>query len=182
MWEKHLWGSQMLGTDRSRSFQKNLILLPSRSSVLVFQPQIYHIGTTQFFFGPSSGKCLELRRSKTILLATAWTLLFWLWERVSWTLTSQFMLFETNTNVLPSETSFMAWSKKCFSTCWIAYFIILSRHNPYLCIPSTSLKQNTQFQFTKIDIIASSHVWWDKSRQFIGNDLCWIHQAVPLVA
>ena len=122
----------------------------------------------RFLFGTSSGKCLELRRSQTILLATAWTFLFWLWECVS----SQSMLFKTNTDVLPSRKSFMARSKKCFSTSWIAYFIILSRHNPYLYIPSTSLKQNKQFQFTKIDIIASSHVWWDKSREFIWNDLC----------
>ena len=40
----------MRGTDRTRSFQKNLILFPFRSSVLVFQPQIYHIGTTQISF------------------------------------------------------------------------------------------------------------------------------------
>lgn len=41
----------MLGTDRTRSFQKNLILFPFRSSVLIFQPQkIYHIGTTQISF------------------------------------------------------------------------------------------------------------------------------------
>ena len=171
MWEKHLWGSQMLGTDRSRSFQKNLILLPSRSSVLVFQPEIYHIGTTQFFWAI----IWQVLRAETVKNYTACHSM------------DAFILI-VRARVLNSDIPvYVVWDKykrftfsnklygliqEVFSTCWIAYFIILSRHNPCLCIPSTSLKQNTQFQFTKIDIIASSHVWWDKSRQFIWNDLC----------
>ena len=99
----------MLGTDRTRSFQKNPITFPCRSSVLVSQPQkICHIGTTQISFWAIIWQVL---RADTVTNYTACHRMdaFILIVRVRvMNSTSQSMLFKTNTNVLPSRTSFMA--------------------------------------------------------------------------
>lgn len=95
----------------------------------------------RFFLETLSGTLMELIRSNTMLVATACTLLFCWSDRMSWTLTSQSILSNTNTNVLPSFNSCTARSKKCFPiSSWTVYFIDFERHTPYLCNLTTSWK------------------------------------------
>ena len=80
-------------------------------------------------------------------------LLLFCWsDRMSWTLTSQSILSNTKTNVLPSFNSCTARSKKYFPiSSWTVYFIDLERQTPYLCNWSTSWKgiQRSKLQVRK---------------------------------
>ena len=120
-------------------FSHALVLLNRQSK------QIQHVAVVKVFLGPLSGMLLEEIRSNTMLEATACS------DRMSWTLTSQTMLSNTKTNVLPSFKSCTAWSKKCFLiSSWTVYFIDFKRHTPYTVLvqPVNKLDRNSKEQIT----------------------------------
>ena len=94
---------------------------------------------------------LEEIPSNTMLEATAYTLLFFWSDRMSWTLTSQTISSNAKTNVLPSFKSYTARSKKCFLlSSGTVYFIDFERHTPHTVLvqPVNKLERNSKEQIT----------------------------------